>query len=92
MTVDKNSFEPRLKTLLLEIVNSDGKSELRRPEDIPSDASFTELAVNSIDLLDFVLAVEKDFDMEILDRIEPEDLPVTIASWSRMIAERVAGS
>lgn len=75
--------QQQLLETLAEVLRDDNESPIRTVEQIDAEATFAELGVNSIDLLSFVMLVEERFDVVLLDELDPEELPDTIAGWTR---------
>jgi acyl carrier protein len=83
--VQHSEIADRLK-LLLERVIAEGQAGSRlSAHDIDLDADFAELGINSVDLLEFVLGLEQEFDVRVLDDMLPEELPVNLAGWMEVL-------
>ena len=71
----------RLKRLLNRIVSESEGGNRVAGREIDLQADFSELGINSVDLLEFVLGLEQEFGVRVLDEMLPEDLPVNLAGW-----------
>jgi len=77
-----------LQAILAKIIASNEGCGVAPGERIPLDADFAEVGVNSIDLLEFVLRVEKTFNVVILDEIAPDDLPTCLSGWVDLLGKQ----
>lgn len=84
--MDRPQITSRLKELLGRIVAENGGD----PRRIDLCATFAELGVNSVDLLDFVLGLEDGFGVRVLDDMLPEDLPGTLDGWAEFLQTRLS--
>lgn len=87
--MDTPTIQTRLTALLADVVSAtDGTG----PAEFDPNAEFADLGVNSIDLMEFVIRIEQEFDVVLLDDMMPEDLPLTIAGWTAMLESRLPAS
>ncbi len=83
--MEHSEIADRLKQLL-ERVLAEGEAGSRlSARDIDLRADFAELGINSVDLLEFVLGLEQEFGVRVLDDMLPEELPATLAGWLEVL-------
>ena len=87
--VDPEAVQVRLRQLLFELLAKNGAYAFGSAEAIPNDVELSTVGLNSIDFLDFALSVEHEFGVEILDTIEPNDLPLTLRAWQQEVCNRL---
>jgi acyl carrier protein len=76
----------------LEMLLVGAEGSLRyRAEDIGSDADFVELGVNSVDYLQFVIAIEQEFDLEVPDDLIASKTLLSLRAWEEYLAGRLVG-
>jgi acyl carrier protein len=90
VSVDSAHVQSRLQELLHRLLVQNSNCPFESPHAIPIDADLSSLAVTSIDFLEFALSVEKEFQVEILDTITPDELPQTLAAWHQQVCVRLA--
>jgi acyl carrier protein len=79
--MDRTETAERLKQLLERVI-AEGDAGARVPAgDIDLQADFAELGINSVDLLEFVLGLEQEFGVRVLDDMLPEELPANLSGW-----------
>ena len=78
---------PPLRELLAAIVSQNEGSEITTAEDIPPDADFAQLGINSVDFLEFVTAIESEFDVDIPDELLSDRTLISIDDWARYLSE-----
>jgi len=71
----------RLKQLLERVMAEGDAGARQSARDIDLQADFAELGINSVDLLEFVLGLEQEFGVRVLDDMLPEELPANLAGW-----------
>jgi acyl carrier protein len=83
--MERTATADRLKQLLERVIaESDAGARLPAGA-IDLQADFAELGINSVDLLEFVLVVEQEFGVRVLDDMLPEDLPANLAGWLEVL-------
>ena len=82
--------QSRLQELLHKLLVQNNNCPFETPDAIPIDADLSNLAITSIDFLEFALSVEQEFQVEILDTITPDELPQTLAAWQQQVCVRLA--
>lgn len=92
--MDSQTIETRLKATLADVV---ANSELSSPEAADAatadpNVEFSEMGVSSVDLMDFVIRVEREFDVVLLDDMAPDELPLNIAGWRDLLVRRLPAS
>ncbi len=90
--MEPGPIQHQLLEILVDIVGPADQSSLPTGGQIDPHATFTELGMNSVDLLEFVLRVEEQFDTSLLDDIEPQDLPESIAAWAEWLTGKSGGA
>lgn len=88
--VASTQVQARLRELLFRLLIHNSNCPVTSPDAIPNDENFSNLAVTSIDFLEFALAVEQEFQVSILESIAPDDLPQTLAMWQQQVCRRLA--
>jgi acyl carrier protein len=64
------STKQRVKTILFEQCQGYfGAYDVKKPDDIPDDAVFDELHMDSLDRIEFAIDLESEFDIEISDTV-----------------------
>ena len=86
----RNQITNRLRQLLCQLlaVRSEANQDAAIDQ-ISADVSFTELGINSVDFLEFVLAVEREFDMDIADEAFTEHALFTLTAWTDYLAGQI---
>jgi acyl carrier protein len=86
--VDQAGLEYRLTEILARVVGEGGKSTRSAAELGPTE-EFAALGVNSVDLMEFILRVEKELDVDLLGTMLPNELPSTLRGWSDFVYSRL---
>jgi acyl carrier protein len=87
--VNEASVEQKLKEILARVVGEGTKARFDAAR-IDSQAEFSALGVNSVDLMEFVLRIENEFRVDILSDMLPDDLPLTLNGWAKLVSARLA--
>jgi acyl carrier protein len=83
--MEQTETAERLKQLLERVI-AEGDAGARIPaRHIDLQADFAELGINSVDLLEFVLGLEQEFGVRVLDDMLPEELPANLAGWLEVL-------
>ncbi len=90
--MEEKNLERRLTEILADIVRANATSRGTKPGDLDPAADFALLGINSVDLMEFVLRVEKEFRVEILDELLPDELPTSIVGWAEFLGPRLERS
>src|SRR5262249_17339923 len=83
--MERTATADRLKQLLERVIAEGGAGERVSAGEIDLQADFAELGINSVDLLEFVLGLEQEFGVRVLDDMLPEDLPANLAGWLEVL-------
>jgi acyl carrier protein len=86
--VDQAGLEYRLTEILARVVSEGGKSPSSASELGPAE-EFAALGVNSVDLMEFILRVEKELNVDLLGTMLPDELPSTLRGWSEFVYPRL---
>jgi acyl carrier protein len=86
--VDQAGLEFRLTEILARVVSEGGKSPRSATEFSPTE-EFAALGVNSVDLMEFILRVEKELNVDLLGTMLPNELPGTLRGWSEFVYPRL---
>jgi len=86
--MDQEATTNEVRAILAAILEEDENSKIRDATELDVNATFAQLGINSIDLMEFVLRVEDRFNVSLLDEMEPEDLPETLAGWGKLVHEK----
>jgi acyl carrier protein len=86
--VDQAGLEFRLTEILARLVSEGGKSPRSATEFSPTE-EFAALGVNSVDLMEFILRVEKELNVDLLGTMLPNELPSTLRGWSQFVYPRL---
>ena len=87
--MDEQAVNVRLEKLLCRLLAGADGSGTSADRRLDLDADFSALGVNSVDLLEFVLGIEQEFGVRVLDDMLPEELPTTLRSWGRFLEARL---
>jgi acyl carrier protein len=79
--MERTATAERLKQLLERVIAEGDAGARPAAGVIDLQADFAELGINSVDLLEFVLGLEQEFGVRVLDDMLPEDLPANLAGW-----------
>ncbi|MCE9552124.1 MAG: acyl carrier protein [Planctomycetes bacterium] len=85
--IDPAIVQARLRQLLFALLKQNNSCPFQSPEAIPDDVDLSAVGITSIDFLDFALSVEQEFQVAILDTIEPNDLPLTLRAWQQQVCK-----
>jgi acyl carrier protein len=83
--MERSATADRLKQLLERVIAEGDAGARVSAGAIDLQADFAELGINSVDLLEFVLGLEQEFGVRVLDDMLPEDLPVNLAGWLEVL-------
>lgn len=86
---DPATVQARLRQLLFALLKQNNSNPFESPEGIPDDVDLSAVGITSIDFLDFALSVEQEFQVAILDTIEPDELPLTLVAWQQQVCGRI---
>jgi acyl carrier protein len=89
--VNQAALAGRLKEILARVVSKSGTSRARTAAEIDNNADFATLGVSSVDLMEFVLNVEQEFNVSLLDAMLPDQLPTTLEDWAKLVSAQTAG-
>ena len=79
-----------MRQLLFALLAQSDSSLYASAEAIPADADLSSMGITSIDFLDFAMSVEREFDVAVLESIEPNELPLTLGAWQQYVCEHLA--
>jgi acyl carrier protein len=79
-------LEP-LISILQQVLSQSGSRTART--DLAPTADFAALAINSVDLMEFILRVEREFDVDLLGSLNPDDAPHTLDGWAALVQRRL---
>jgi acyl carrier protein len=83
--MERTETAERLKQLLERVIAEGDAGARVSAGDIDLKADFAELGINSVDLLEFVLGLEQEFGVRVLDDMLPEELPANLAGWLEVL-------
>lgn len=83
--VDPATVQAKLRQLLFALLKQNSSNPFESPDLIPDDVDLSAVGITSIDFLEFALSVEQEFQVAILDTIEPDELPLTLAAWQQQV-------
>jgi acyl carrier protein len=89
---DPAAVQARLRKILHALLAQNRDCAFESPDAIPDDVDLSTLGITSIDFLEFALAVEQDFQLAILDNINPNELPQTLTAWAQQVMARLPKS
>jgi acyl carrier protein len=89
--VDQAGLEYRLTEILARVVSEAGKTT-RSASELGATEEFAALGVNSVDLMEFILRVEKELNVDLLGTMLPNELPSTLRGWSEFVYPRLPRS
>jgi acyl carrier protein len=90
--VDQTGLEFRLTEILARVVSEGGSASPRSAAELNPTEEFAVLGVNSVDLMEFILRVEQELNIDVLQDMSPEQLPTTLRSWAEFIYPRLQQS
>jgi acyl carrier protein len=83
--MNQEQIARRLQEILGRIMATD----IDEPRQVDIQATFADLGINSVDLLEFVLGLEDGFGVRVLDDMLPNDLPATLAGWATLVQAKI---
>ncbi len=83
--MEHSEIADRLKRLLERVIAEGEAGSRVSAAEIDLEADFAELGINSVDLLEFVLGLEQEFGVRVLDDMLPEELPANLAGWLEIL-------
>ena len=87
--MDQAGLEFRLTEILARVVSEGGKSPRSATEFSPTE-EFAALGVNSVDLMEFILRVEKELNVDLLeDDAAQQSCRGTLRGWSQFVYPRL---
>ena len=89
--MDQAGLEYRLTEILARVVSEAGKTT-RSASELGATEEFAALGVNSVDLMEFILRVEKELNVDLLGTMLPNELPSTLRGWSEFVYPRLPRS
>lgn len=89
--MDQAGLEYRLTEILARVVSEGGKTTRSAAELSPTQ-DFAALGVNSVDLMEFILRVEKELNVDVLGTMLPNELPGTLRGWTEFVYPRMPRS
>lgn len=84
--MDREIIAEKLKALLLGVIAEGEGGRVKSAVEIDPVARFSDLGINSVDLLEFILRLEQEFELRVLDDMLPEELPDTLAGWLEVVS------
>lgn len=81
------TVEAQLSEILADILAQSDAGPIPSSELEPTK-TLAELGVNSVDLMEFVLRGEQQFDVDLLGNLTPQDLPATIQAWAAFVCQQ----
>jgi acyl carrier protein len=90
--VDQTGLEFRLTEILARVVSQGGNARPRSPAELNPTEEFAVLGINSVDLMEFILRVEQELNIDVLQDMVPEDLPSTLRGWAELLYPRLQRS
>ena len=90
--MDQAGLEYRLTEILARVVGEGAAAHPRTPADLSPTEDFAVLGVNSVDLMEFILRVEKELNVDVLENMLPDELPNTLRGWAEFLYPRLQRS
>ena len=90
--MDQVGLEFRLTEILARVVGEGGAAHPRTPADLAPTEDFAVLGVNSVDLMEFILRVEQELNVDVLENMLPDELPTTLRGWAQFLYPRLQRS
>jgi acyl carrier protein len=90
--VDQVGLEYRLTEILARVVSEGGAKAPRPAAQLSPTEEFATLGVNSVDLMEFILRVEKELNVDLLGDMLPNELPSTLRGWAEFVYPRLQRS
>jgi acyl carrier protein len=88
--VDAKRVQFRLRQLLFALIEKNGANSFGSADAILDNIQLSATGITSIDFLEFALAVEEEFKIEILETMDPDKLPLTLHGWGQEVCTRLA--
>lgn len=90
--MDQAGLELRLTEILAKVVGEGAATPARTPAELSATEDFAVLGVNSVDLMEFILRVEKELNVDVLGDMLPDELPSTLRGWAQFLYPRLQRS
>jgi acyl carrier protein len=90
--VDQAGLEFRLTEILARVVGEGGAASPRLAAELSPTEDFAVLGVNSVDLMEFILRVENELNVDVLENMLPDELPSTLRGWAQFLYPRLQRS
>jgi acyl carrier protein len=90
--VDQAGLEYRLTEILARVIGDGGATHVRTPADLSPTEDFAVLGVNSVDLMEFILRVEQELNVDVLENLLPDELPTNLRGWAVFLYPRLQRS
>jgi acyl carrier protein len=87
--VDQTGLEFRLTEILARVVSQGGTAAPRLPAELNPTEEFAVLGINSVDLMEFILRVEQELNIDVLQDMVPDELPSTLRGWAELLYPRL---
>ena len=88
--VDPVDVQARMRHLLFALLAQSESNPFTSAEAIPADAELSAIGMTSIDFLDFAMSVEREFDVAVLETIEPREPPLSLCAGQQYVCQRSA--
>lgn len=79
------TVEQQLREILADILSQSEAGPVKSLAELQVDRKLSDLGINSVDLMEFVLRAEQQFDVDLLGNLTPNALPETIDAWAAYI-------
>lgn len=86
--MDTQTITKTLNEILGQVAGQSG-SRAKTAGPFDPSADFATLGVNSVDLMEFILRVEKEFRIDVLSDMLPDDLPTNLNGWAGLVQARL---
>lgn len=90
--MDQAGLEFRLTEILTRVVQEGAATPPRPAAELSPTEEFAVLGVNSVDLMEFILRVEKELNVDVLGDMLPDELPSTLRGWAQLLYPRLQRS
>lgn len=84
---DPTQITVRLKELLAAVLSQNEGSLIESADDVAADADFAQLGVNSVDFLEFVTSIEREFHVDVPDEVLSERSLISLNAWTHFLLE-----
>ena len=91
LAVDASTIASKLNDILSQIA-AQSSAHIKAGGSIDPTVEFSMLGVNSVDLMEFILRVEKEFRIDVLGEMLPDDLPTNLDGWAKLVQSRLERS